>query len=86
MKLLFAALVALGLFAPNFAQASQDLLGSSCRAKEIQQYYCPVTQDWWNGPYYDPGCSVKCEEGQKATCEQASCDDGEPVASSCSCN
>ncbi len=88
MKFLFTALVAFGMLTPNFVEANeeQNLLGHSCRAKEVRQYYCPVTQDWWNGPYYDEGCSVSCEESQRATCSEASCDDGDPVASSCSCN
>lgn len=88
MKFLFTALVAFGLLTPTFAQASNDqaLLDHSCRAREIEKFYCPVSQDWWNGPFYDAGCSVKCAEGQTATCIDATCDNGEAVASSCSCN
>lgn len=88
MKFLLTAIATLGLLTPGFARAEEaELLGKSCRAKSIEQFYCPVNAGgWWNGPFYDAGCSVKCQEGQKASCEEASCDDGEPVASSCSCN
>jgi len=91
MKFLFTSLVAFGLLVPTFAQAEElSSSGNSCRAKSVERFYCPASGgNWWYGPYYDGGCSVKCEEGQRASCEEASCADdysGDPVASSCSCN
>lgn len=68
---------------------SEYMLRSSCRAREVERYYCPSFGggQWW-GPYYDRGCSVKCAKGQRAICKEASCEDnqsGQPVDSSCTC-
>jgi hypothetical protein len=60
----------------------------SCRARAIDRYYCPSFGGQWWGPYFDNGCSVKCEQGQKAVCREATCEEGQtgrPVESSCTC-
>lgn len=90
--------LALVLMIPAFAQAEMSVdesegaeyaLRVRCSARAIDRYYCPVSGGgWWRGPYWDNGCSVKCQPGQKAVCEEASCDDsgnGDAVASSCTC-
>ena len=86
MKFLLTLFAALSFLMP-VAQADElSTVSHSCRAKSVEKFYCPVNSGWWNGPFYDSGCSVQCEDGQRANCEEASCDDGDAVPSSCSCN
>lgn len=97
LKLILAAALTLStLPITAFAQdandetpASEFMLRSSCRAREVERYYCPsFGGSQWSGPYWDRGCSVKCASGQRAICNEASCDqnqNGQPVESSCSC-
>ena len=76
-------------FSVASAQETESAHRSSCRAKEVERYYCPSfggDQLW--GPYYDRGCAVTCAQGQRAICNEASCEDnqsGQPVESSCTC-
>ncbi|HVK60342.1 MAG TPA: hypothetical protein VM432_02280 [Bdellovibrionales bacterium] len=62
---------------------------NSCRAKAVDRFYCPVWgTDWWEGPYWDKGCTITCAEGQEAVCETATCEEGQTgnaVPSSCEC-
>lgn len=78
------------LLVPAFAKADEDFRARTrCSARAIDRFYCPVGGgNWWQGPYWDDGCSVKCQAGQRAVCEEASCDDsqnGDAVPSSCVC-
>jgi hypothetical protein len=88
MKALLTAIAILMSLSATSQAAETESSSHSCRAKEIEKFYCPTYSGWWWGPYYDRGCSVKCEAGQKAVCNEASCDDsqsGEAVYSSCFC-
>ena len=89
MKTLIMTLASMALCGSAMA-ASQNSTSShaSCSAKEVQQYYCPTYSGWYYGPFFDEGCSVKCSDGQVASCKEASCDtnqNGESVASDCHC-
>jgi hypothetical protein len=90
MKLIITALAAIFLLNPSISSANDaDLTShSKCSARAIDRFYCPAPGGWWYGPYFDNGCRVKCEEGQKAVCQEATCEDnqsGMSVPSSCSC-
>jgi hypothetical protein len=81
------------LLAPVFSQAQDAHLfrrtQTSCSARSIDRFYCPMSVGDYGGPYFDNGCSVKCKSTQKATCREASCEEsqtGQPVYSKCSCN
>jgi hypothetical protein len=91
---MFRLILAAALLVPAFAMAQDDVstteltARTKCYAKEVERYYCPTSGGWWNGPFYDAGCSVQCQAGQRAVCQEAGCDsrgNGDPVASACYC-
>ena len=92
MRFAFRVSLALAFVLSSFGFAhanTDDTARNSCRARAIDTFYCPSSNgDWWYGPYWDNGCSIKCEEGQKAICAEASCDDsrnGDYTPSVCVC-
>jgi hypothetical protein len=87
IKMALAAALLVPAFSVAHAEGDQSTEAnrSRCSAEAIDRFYCPVFGDQYWGPYFDNGCSVKCEANQKAVCISASCDDGDSVPSSCSC-
>jgi hypothetical protein len=86
---LAAACLLSGLAAQAQTNSVDGAHHSSCSARYIERFYCPAAGDQWWGPYFDNGCSVKCADGQTATCTEATCNDnrdGDSVASSCVCD
>ncbi|MES2854506.1 MAG: hypothetical protein V4692_01530 [Bdellovibrionota bacterium] len=88
-------LLAVAFLVPSFslssalAQGEEAELGKSrCSARAIERFYCPTYGDQWWGPYWDNGCRVKCDDGEKAVCMEAGCTDdrsGDSYPSSCEC-
>ena len=98
MKNMYKLLLTAAFVIPSFgvsASADNDTFSAdfmartSCRARAVERYYCPAFGGGqWMGPYFDNGCSVKCASGQRAVCQEATCESnqsGRPVESSCTC-